>query len=312
MDDLTNHQLVLLCMLVSFVSSIATGILTVAILEEAPLTVTQTVTRVVERTIDKVTPESLKPMLGEVVPQTPTQNTTVVIPAKEEDLLLSAIRKNTGRVVEIYVETPGDASSSTPLANGFVVSRDGLVVTERMVLKDKQGELPSEYRIVFGDGRSFSATLENREVGDSLVFLRPVSTGTSVNFPSVAFPDISPQIGQSLIILGPKLEDGIERTMISKIVSEVLLPGASTTISTIVALETSPRISFELIGSLVVNLDGQAIGIVARDSVGKIQVVSARHILNRVGAARDTKARPAGVNIRENTASLGDAVRDLP
>ncbi|MDP2593910.1 MAG: hypothetical protein Q8P36_01040, partial [bacterium] len=53
-EGLSKSQLVLLTILVNFITSVATGILTVSLLDHAPAYVTQTVSRVVEHTIETV------------------------------------------------------------------------------------------------------------------------------------------------------------------------------------------------------------------------------------------------------------------
>ena len=90
MEDLTKHQLILIVLLVTFVTSIATGIITFTLLSEAPVEVTQTINRVVEKTIERVVTEPGKP--DKVV-------TTVVV--NEEDRVLEAIAKNEKSIVRL-------------------------------------------------------------------------------------------------------------------------------------------------------------------------------------------------------------------
>lgn len=87
MEHLTKQQIILLALLVSFVSSIATGIVTVSLLEQAPPTVTQTINRVVERTIEQVTPSA-----------TTTKETVII---RDDEATTNAIAKAVKSIVRI-------------------------------------------------------------------------------------------------------------------------------------------------------------------------------------------------------------------
>ena len=58
-EKLSKAQLVMLALLVSFMTSMSTGIVTVALMQQAPPSITQSVSKVVERTIATDTDESL-------------------------------------------------------------------------------------------------------------------------------------------------------------------------------------------------------------------------------------------------------------
>lgn len=60
MEDLNQKQLVLLVILVSFVTSITTGIMTVSLIDYAPLEVTKNVERIIERTVEYVSPKEIE------------------------------------------------------------------------------------------------------------------------------------------------------------------------------------------------------------------------------------------------------------
>jgi hypothetical protein len=59
-QDLNKSQLILLAILISFVTSIATGISTVTLMQQAPSSVTVPINRIVKQTIEKVVPVESK------------------------------------------------------------------------------------------------------------------------------------------------------------------------------------------------------------------------------------------------------------
>ncbi len=110
--DLTKTQMILLVLLVCFVVSIATGIVTVSLMQQVPKSVPQTINRVIERTINNVT-------------STPVDN--------KEDTTIVA---DSNAVVEIYM--PNDPSivgaDRVALGTGVIISDVGLVLVENSIL----------------------------------------------------------------------------------------------------------------------------------------------------------------------------------
>ena len=190
MEDLTKHQLILLVLLVTFVTSIATGIITFTLLSEAPVEVTQNINRVVERTIEKVVPTEV----GE--PKVVT--TTVVV--NEEDRILEAITKNEKSIVRL--KTLG--ADGSEIVSGF-----GLVVADNVVVSDVRAyNKTSSYNIVFYDGKIFPVDKVFIAEADRLVFLK-VDTAQNddqkYTFYPVTFGNSnSLKIGQSIIAISGK------------------------------------------------------------------------------------------------------------
>ena len=113
-EDLNKTQLILLTILITFITSIATGIITNALLAEAPVNVTQTINRVVERTIETVVPN--------------TNTTAKYILSADDKKLLEAVNKAISVSVEIREK---GSATSTPGIIGIIVSEDGMIVASR-------------------------------------------------------------------------------------------------------------------------------------------------------------------------------------
>lgn len=122
LEKLTKSQIVLLTLLVSFVTSIATGIVTVSLMEDAPPTITQTVNRIVERTVETVAPSQ------------PAAVATIEkeVLVSESEQLARAIERVAPSVVRLY--TPGKDEFGNDIrvfvGHAIVASRDGALVAD--------------------------------------------------------------------------------------------------------------------------------------------------------------------------------------
>ena len=87
-EHLSKSQIVLLTLLISFVTSIATGIVTVSLMAQAPPAIAQTVNRIVEQTVQQVVPANQSASAGKTVV---TEQKTVVV--KESDMISQAVAR---------------------------------------------------------------------------------------------------------------------------------------------------------------------------------------------------------------------------
>jgi len=209
MNDLNNSQIILLALFVSFVSSVATGIVTVTLLEEAPAGITNTINRVVERTVVRVIPNEVKERIIEerivikeqedsVVETIKNSSLALVSIFNEEDLALNESDSvDSAKGEELLAEGSKEADI-IPLATGFIIRDDGMVITIT-------NSVP--------DGISLIASLENgvtwplkrvyAHKETSLLFLELEGIkekGTEFSYLELGSPGIL--LGQTAIIMG--------------------------------------------------------------------------------------------------------------
>lgn len=220
-EELSKAQLILLTILVNFVTSVATGILTVSLLDHAPAFVTQTVNRVVEHTIETVAAAA-----PTIVQQAPAPS--------NQDLVTAAIGADAIRAVALY---DADTGTSTPaLAIGTYLSKSRAVVTA------VQDGLPKEVLIGFTNGSYVPASLSH--MGTQIAIY---GFADSATLPKIASPILVDagdlKLGQTVLAIGA---DGSAST---GIVARVSAKGIHTTL---------PDIG---VGSAAVDLSGNLIGI---------------------------------------------------
>jgi len=254
MEDLTKHQLILLALLVSFVTSIAASIATASLLDQAPPRVTQTIHRVVERTVETVVPsEDGKP---DVVVK---ENTVIV---REEDAITDAIANTSPSVVKLYLtqqaaqndvdDATGPERSTRLRGVAVVVGGSGrLVTTSSLIVNDTQ----TTYEAVLRDGTEGIATLrERRSDLGSATFTLELSSVSSLPDAVVLAGNDSLRLGQTVIGLGDSVTIGIISN-ISK-----AQDGSVTGITT--------NITSDVAGMPIVNLFGEIVGFARSSGTG--------------------------------------------
>jgi len=192
MEELNKTQIVLLTLLVSFVTSIATGIVTVALMDQAPPGLTQTINRVVEKTVEIVVPEE-------------TQGATVIktVVVKEEDFITEAIEINSPSLVTIKNE------KDITVSFGFLIDNGDFIVSDTRTLKDG-----SKYQVIFDDQEVVEATVVVNDKNNYFSILKVIYPEDfdrdSLQSKSAELEEVDTlSLGQSIVALGTKTEEKI-------------------------------------------------------------------------------------------------------
>jgi hypothetical protein len=257
MEHLTKQQLILAALLVSFVSSIATGIVTVSLLDQTPQGVTQTINQVVERTIEKVVipPDEKNDQKASVI----TTKETVVV--KAEDQTVAVIEKNEKSVVKIkgVINAEGVPQDRT----GILLTTEGLIATDAADIS-----VWGKYEAVTSDGMSRNLKVVNIQGDKGVAFLQiqvPGADVGKVSFSTINIGSQLPKLGQSVIsVSAAGMKDvaiGIVSSLVESVPETKKGEAATTTAKYIEAIRTtidSPSIAP---GSPLFNLAGETTGI---------------------------------------------------
>lgn len=237
--ELNKSQLIMLAIFLSFITSIATGITTVTLMQQAPPSVTAPINRVVQQTVDKI---------EQVEGKTVTQ--TVIV--KEEDLVVDAISKNQSAVFTLSKQgyDLNDAPIQIPIGRAFAVSTDNVVATDANLIP---GE--GAYFLKNNSG-TFKASILSANKG-AVTFLKigdAVDGLSKLKYTVPTFGDVTQmKTGQEIIVLGNTISTSIFE--------------GNTNISLNVGKDDA--------GSLVVNLDGDALGMAVSGDTASFVPMSA-------------------------------------
>lgn len=250
-EKLNKNQIVLLVLLMSFVTSIATGIVTVTLMDQAPPAITQTINRVVERTVETVekvvVDDTGKTIIEEVV-------------VSEENAIADAVEAAAPSLLRLYVVDGEGAETFSSLA--FSVPEYGVLVTDAdFVVVD------GVYAVRNGSGDVFEARVIAEDISSTVAVLEILTDGATP--PAIPFGhEINFRLGQRIIALGGHTFDEIASGMIA---SDPALSPFSTDIFQ----------GGRFVGGMALTVGGNIAGMI-RSLEGRVVVVTPSIILSVV------------------------------
>ncbi len=256
MEHLTKSQIVLLTLFTSMVASMATGIVVVTLMQQSPEPATQTLTKVVERTIEKI---------ASVPAGTISTPTT---PPTTEDLTIAAIDRNIKSTVAFKVIDQAGASHSAGV--GTIVSADGLVITDTSNFGE--GVLTTSI-----NGVPFALQVVSNENNNYLGLGKLVPTGTAtttVAFVPVTLGDADRlKLGQTAIAIGGWDAKTILNGFVNNLETRSVVDKDKKTETKVVSnIGMSVRPGASSNGAPIINLNGEVVGFLSINEVAGTQV----------------------------------------
>jgi hypothetical protein len=242
LNQLNNHQIILLCLLVAFVTAIATGITTVSLMSQGSQPVTQTINQVVEKTIERVVPPTDKELSLFGTKQSKEKEIVTVV-VNQEDAVMSAVEKNANSIARISSKDPA-TGTDVFVTLGIVIDNKGTILADARAINQN-----FDYTARYNKG-TFNLKFEKADTNGAILSIS--DSRYPSDFSAVTFGDSGNlKIGQSII-------------SITGSINNTALPGTITTITP--AVDSLPiQIDTNLnegvsLGSIFVNLKGEIIG----------------------------------------------------
>ncbi len=223
-EHLNKSQIVLLTLLVSFFTSIATGIVTVSLADQAPPIVTQTVGRVIEKTVETISPAPAGQPAAAATTVVTKEKTVVV---SESEQIATAVGNVSPSIVHIY--SSGD--DPTFLGLGIVVDAGGTVLTDNSAIGDRP-----EAVLSLPDSTRVRVFVTRRDADHGIAYLRSSTTteaaaGKPITWKPVSIASNKPVLGATTVALSGKTVARIA----SGLVTALLQADSGTVIDTNIA-----------------------------------------------------------------------------
>lgn len=236
--DLDRSQFLMLLFLIIFVTSIATAIVTVTLMDQSPRAgVTNTINRVIERVVPGATTTIVK-----IVKETPTTS--------EGEQVVKAIELVSPSVVKLEMATD---KGNEKLGTGFVVRGD-LVATALKNLPDEAKNVS-----VVKGSLKVPGEIIKRDLDNNIALIRFTATST-LSFDKLVFAKNLPASGQTSVALAYS-ENGNPEIMMGIVMGVVNTNASSTTSNSDASVIRTGSVIGDNIGGPIVNIAGEVVGI---------------------------------------------------
>lgn len=213
---------------------------------------------------------------GEYIPQTSQEQAVIKAVKEVSPSVVSIIITKDLPILEKYYLNPFGPNSPFEVqipqyrqkgiqkqeiggGTGFLISSDGMVLTNRHVVSDKE----ADYTVLTNDGRKFPAKVLAKDPAQDLAILKIEKNSES--FPTVQLGDSSKlQIGQTVITIGNALgefRNTISVGVISGLGRTVTASGGGIIETIEDVIQTDAAINLGNSGGPLLNLKGEVIGI---------------------------------------------------
>ncbi len=254
LNNLSKHQVILVALLVSFVASTATGIITVSLMNQAPPPVTQTIERVIQTTVEKVAPSSNGAAVAQV--------TTIV---KEDDATIAAIAKASQSIVRIYSFNPSGFSRFA----GFGVIATNSAKSKTYVVGNIFTTDQSRFEGHLQGGNVVALSLISTNGATGLSIFSPEQSADSAQAKAYAgaiFTDSDGvSLGQTVVAIGGQTNPFISTGIISSLSSVTL--SATSSSETVTNIRANISDEDLLSNAVLVDLSGNIVGFKTGTSV---------------------------------------------
>ena len=323
MNDMTKHQLVLLVLLVSFVTALVTGIVAVTLINQAPAPVTQTIQKVIEKTIGAL-PEPLKKDEKKELELSAISRDILIedIARRVSPAVVSVVATKDIPVIERYFVSPfprgdpiqqffpdllipqyrqnGTERTQVSSGSGFFISQDGFLLTNRHVVEDPE----AEYSVITNDNKKLKAKVVARDTINDMAVLKvdpPVGGQAGGDYISIPLGDSERvSIGQTAIAIGNALGE-FQNTVSIGVVSGLrrtitAFGSASGPEELSQVIQTDAAINLGNYGGPLLNLRGEAIGLNAAKAQGAENIGFSIPINQLKRALNDAKTKGRIIN----------------